>query len=390
MKIAFVHHAHISGGAAISLKTLMYGVKSDKVEVHLINSIGKGKDVEDFFMASSSIVKSTRIWYFPHNSLSSMPFTNLKGIYRNLKWVLLYPLSCLNLFRCLLNSSYDLVHFNSASLIVYGWIPKLLRVKLVCHIREPFAKGFFGLRRFFLRKCLFLLTDKCIAICEDNARDTKLSNNQCKVIFNPIDFNKFDKSKRSKKEFMEELDIPKGSFVTLFAGGSNSNAKGLSDFILAMNEVQEKIQNLVCLMPSFDVTLIKDQTLTPIFNSLKKRVIQKPFVANIESWIGASDIVYALHKVPHFSRTLVEAGAMQKPVIAYDIGGINEIINHRENGLLCPVNDVESVVEATINLYSDNNLLNRISESGYRYSINQFEANGHSEAVLKIYKSLLI
>ena len=41
MKIAFIHHAHISGGAAISLKTLMHAVKSEKVEVHLINSIGK-------------------------------------------------------------------------------------------------------------------------------------------------------------------------------------------------------------------------------------------------------------------------------------------------------------------------------------------------------------
>ena len=41
---------------------------------------------------------------------------------------------------------------------------------------------------------------------------------------------------------MKELNIPKGSFVTLFAGGSNSNAKGLSDFILAMNEVCKKFK----------------------------------------------------------------------------------------------------------------------------------------------------
>jgi len=389
MKIAFIHHSHISGGAAISLKTLMHAVKSEKVEVHMINTIGKGRGIEDFFKASSSIVKSTRIWYFPHNSLSSMPFTNLKGIYYNLKWVLLYPLSCLNLFRCLLNASYDVVHFNSASLIVYGWIPKLLGVKLVCHIREPFAQGLFGLRRLILRKCLFLLTDKCIAICEDNARDTKLLNNKCKVIYNPIDFSKFDKSKKSKREFMEELDLPKGSFVTLFAGGSNSNAKGLNDFILAMNEIRQKIQNLVCLMPSFDPSLIQDELIMQKYIQLKKNTINKHFVSNIESWIGASDVVYALHKVPHFSRTLIEAGAMEKPVIAYDIGGINEIIKDRVNGLLCPINDVESVVKATLSLYKDQDLSKKISESGYRYSINNFDANVHSEAVLKIYKSLL-
>lgn len=391
MKIAYVHHAHTSGGAAISLKTLMNGINAKKeFEVHLINSIGKRREIENYFEPVSSVVKSTRIWYFPHNSLFHMPFTNLKGIFYNIKWLLLYPISCLNFLKCLSYSKYDLVHLNSASLIVYGWIPKLLGVKLVCHIREPFAQGLFGLRRLILRMCLYLFSDKCIAICEDNASDTKLLNNKCKVIYNPIDFNKFDKSKKSKREFMEELDIPKGSFVTLFAGGSNSNAKGLSDFIIAMNEVRQKIQNLVCLMPSFDITLIQDDALIPIFNRLKKHVIQKPFVANIESWIGASDIVYALHKVPHFSRTLVEAGAMEKPVIAYDIGGINEIIKDRVNGLLCPINDVESVVKATLSLYKDQDLSKKISESGYKHSINNFDANVHSEAVLKIYKSLLI
>ena len=389
MKIAFIHHAHISGGAAISLKTLMHAVKSEKVEVHLINSIGKGRGIEDFFKAASSIVKSTRIWYFPHNSLSSMPFTNVKGIYYNLKWVLLYPLSCLNLFRCLLNASYHVVHFNSASLIVYGWIPKLLGVKLVCHIREPFAQGLFGLRRFILRKCLYLFSDKCIAICEDNALDTKLSKKQCEVVYNPIDFDKFDKSKKTKEEFMEELGIPKGSFVALFSGGSNSIVKGLGDFILAMNNARYNIRNLVCLMPSFDPSLIQDELLIQKYIQLKKHIIHEPFVSNIESWIGASDIVYALHKVPHFSRTLIEAGAMEKPVIAYNIGGINDVIKNRINGLLCAVNEVESVVEATLTLYEDKGLVEKISQAGYRNAINHFHAKVHSQAVLKIYKSLL-
>ena len=96
-----------------------YGINTkEEFEVHLINSIGKRREIENYFEPVSSVVKSTRIWYFPHNSLFHMPFTNLKGIFYNLKWLLLYPISCLNFFRCLFNSKYDLVHLNSGLLIV--------------------------------------------------------------------------------------------------------------------------------------------------------------------------------------------------------------------------------------------------------------------------------
>ena len=80
---------------------------------------------------------------------------------------------------------------------------------------------------------------------------------------------------------------------------------------------------------------------------------------------------------------------MEKPVIAYNIGGINDVIKNRINGLLCEVNEVESVVEATLTLYEDKGLVEKISQAGYRNAINHFHAKVHSQAVLKIYKSLL-
>ena len=206
MKIVFIHHGHELGGAAISLHNLLKGLIKKGVAVDVINSVGR-KEVDDFFRDACLKVKSKRIWYFPHNSLSSMPINTINGIYNNLKWLMLYPLSCLNLFLCLVNSGYDIVHFNSASLIVYGWIPRILGKKLVCHIREPFAEGALGIRRFVLRKCLYFFTHQCIAICEDNKRDTALSESRCKLIYNPVDFEKFNDSIMSARACRESLNI---------------------------------------------------------------------------------------------------------------------------------------------------------------------------------------
>lgn len=384
----YVHHGNYKGGAPISLRSLMLSIAKRGADICLIDSVNK-QGVRDHFAEACEDLKSTRIWYYPHNSLSYMNFFKLNGILRNIKWLILFPISAWNLFINIINKKIDIIHFNSASLIFYGWIPKLLGIKLVCHIREPFSKGSFGIRRYILRKCLSAFSDKCIAICEDNALDTELTNDQCDVIYNPIDFKKFNKARKTKNEFREELDIPFESFVVLFAGGSNSNAKGLSDFLLAMDTVSKNVENLICLMPSFDLDLIKDDALIPIYNKLKKNIIKETFVPNIESWIGASDLVYALHKVPHFSRTAIEAGAMCKPVIAYNIGGVNEVIKHEYNGLLCPINDINSVVEATLRLHSDKDLAANLSECGNKFAHSKFDAEAHAEEVFEIYKTII-
>jgi glycosyltransferase involved in cell wall biosynthesis len=388
MKIIYVHHGNYKGGAPISLRSLMMSISKKGAEICLIDSVNK-QGVRDHFSNACKDLRSTRIWYYPHNSLSHMSFLNFRGVFRNLKWLILFPISAWNLFTCIVNKDCDIVHFNSASLIFYGWIPKLLGIKLVCHIREPFAKGSLGFRRYILRKCLSIFSDKCIAICEDNALDTKLSNNQCSVIYNPIDFKKFDKAKKTKQELMQEFGIPIDSFVVLFAGGSNSNAKGLSDFLLSMDRIKQKVENLICLMPSFDLSLIDDDKLIPIYNKLKRNIIKNTFVSNIESWIGASDIVYALHKVPHFSRTAIEAGAMFRPVIAYNIGGINEVIKNEYNGILCPVNDIDAIVEATLRLYFDKNLSKNLSECGYKFAKSKFDSEANAEEIFEIYKSII-
>ena len=388
MKIIFFHHGHARGGAAVSLLFLLRQLKILKVDCDLVDTLCIS-EVRNLYEGDSSNVVSRRVRYYPHSTICWLNLASVRDILRNIKWLLLYPLGCLNLFRCLLGTRYEVVHFNSATLIAYGWIPKLLKTRLVCHIREPFAAGKYGIRRMLLRKGLSAFTDHCIAICKDNANDAGLPAERVTVVYNPVDFNQFCNSHVEQEASREALGVAADAFVTLFAGGSNATVKGVSDYLRAMDIVAKRVPKLVCLMPSLKEDRLDDESAKECLHRLGKRVIRSDFVRDIEKWISASNVVYALHQTPHFSRTIMEAGAMKRVVVATEIPGISEVVCDGYNGLLCPVGDVDAVVQATLRLYDDPVIAARFGEGGHEQAFRLSRAESHGEAVLSVYRLML-
>lgn len=63
---------------------------------------------------------------------------------------------------------------------------------------------------------------------------------------------------------------------------------------------------------------------------------------------------------------LLEAMASGTPVVAANVGGVPEIVRHRKNGLLFPGGDVEAIARAVDEILADDQLRERLSESGRR------------------------
>jgi len=72
-----------------------------------------------------------------------------------------------------------------------------------------------------------------------------------------------------------------------------------------------------------------------------------------------------------FGQSLIEAMAFYVPVIGSDVGGIPEIINHGENGLLVPPGDEASLAEALLKLINDDKLRRQLARAG-RQSVEDF------------------
>ncbi|TDP02431.1 glycosyltransferase family 4 protein [Flavobacterium sp. 245] len=86
-----------------------------------------------------------------------------------------------------------------------------------------------------------------------------------------------------------------------------------------------------------------------------------------------------------FGLVAVEAGAYHLPVIASRIGGLPEIVKDGVNGLLCDVNDPDSLGLAILSLYNNLNLYNQLSNNS-RASV---ESMLSKEVMLKEYEEII-
>jgi glycosyltransferase involved in cell wall biosynthesis len=103
-----------------------------------------------------------------------------------------------------------------------------------------------------------------------------------------------------------------------------------------------------------------------------------------------ADIVVAPTTRPEaFGRVAVEAGAMERPVIASSIGGHIETVVDGETGLLTPPGDVDSVVSALMRLCGNPGLRQAMGAAARRRVASSYSVAAMQLATIEAYSSLL-
>ena len=85
-------------------------------------------------------------------------------------------------------------------------------------------------------------------------------------------------------------------------------------------------------------------------------------------------------------RSLLEAAAMAKPIIAADAVGCREVVEHRVNGLLVPVKDARGLADAMIAMIRDPDTRMRMGRAGREKVIREFDERIVIEKILKVYR----
>jgi glycosyltransferase involved in cell wall biosynthesis len=85
------------------------------------------------------------------------------------------------------------------------------------------------------------------------------------------------------------------------------------------------------------------------------------FIADMKSFIEETDIFVfpSLHE--GISNVLLEMMEHGKPVIAFDISSMPEVIQHQQNGILVKIGDTDALCKETIRLIQDQPFRNRLA-----------------------------
>jgi len=113
------------------------------------------------------------------------------------------------------------------------------------------------------------------------------------------------------------------------------------------------------------------------------------FQENVREWIALSDLVVLPSYREGVPRTLLEAAAMGKALVATDVPGCREIVRHEVNGLLAPARDASALAWGVEELLADREKREKFGKMSRRIAVEEFDIRRVVEAYLSIYEELV-
>nr|WP_280712760.1 glycosyltransferase family 4 protein [Desulfobaculum xiamenense] len=118
-------------------------------------------------------------------------------------------------------------------------------------------------------------------------------------------------------------------------------------------------------------------------------VVFAGFMADVRPAIGACDATVLPSLFEGMGRVLLESMAMGVPVIASEVGGIPDLVRHRENGLLVPPGNVRELALAMHHLLHDTQQARELGRAGRRTVTECYGADAMVGAIDGVYRGLL-
>ena len=106
----------------------------------------------------------------------------------------------------------------------------------------------------------------------------------------------------------------------------------------------------------------------------------------IFSLYGIFDLVVVPSQFEGFSLTAAEAMAAEIPVVASDVGGLRDVVDDQETGLLVPYNDTERLQRAILQLLRDEELSDNMGAAGRKKVKRQFSMEQYQRSLLAAYR----
>jgi glycosyltransferase involved in cell wall biosynthesis len=180
-----------------------------------------------------------------------------------------------------------------------------------------------------------------------------------RVLYNAVDPARFA-GRKSPQEVRDELGIPSGQPVVGLVARLDHRAKGHLELIQAMALLQDR--------HAFHALMVgggrRQEEMRDLAGSLGlgDRVHFLGNRRDVPDLLGAMDIFVLPSHSEGVSLAVLEAMAGGLPVIVSAVGGLPEIIHHKETGLLVPPKDAEALAGSLARLLENPDLAKRLGE----------------------------
>jgi glycosyltransferase involved in cell wall biosynthesis len=208
---------------------------------------------------------------------------------------------------------------------------------------------------------------------------------------NGIDLDKFNRNTLSENHLIAATIriTPSENDYLILAIGRLVKDKGIEELVNAFLSSRIVKYGKLVLLGSFE------QELNPIDDEIVRKIQDHPRIVQIEwtdhvsHYLAMADLlVHASHR-EGFPNVLLEAGAMQVPVICSDIIGNIDIVTPRKTGLVFPVKNTEILKEALEFAFVKRDYMQSLADNLYKEVVEKYPREKMHALILENYLRLL-
>jgi len=302
----------------------------------------------------------------------------------------------LPLRRFLIHEAVDILHVRSR---VPAWIAFWVWKSLPESVRPRFVTTFHGYYSINAYSAIMTKGERIIAISKGILSHMVdhygVEAERIELIYRGVDEKIFDPSIVSsvRMNHLRKLwKIENALLPIIVLPGRLSPWKGQDCFIQSLSRITDLQWTALCIGDK-EENPFRFQELQQMVSrlGLEKRI---RFVGHCEDMPAAmmlSDVVVsASSSEPEaFGRTVVEAQAMGKPVVATAHGGSLETVLDGKTGWLVPPQDTDSLSHALANAILNKNLCREFGREGRKWVMDNFTVRRMCEKTLNVYEQLL-
>jgi len=265
--------------------------------------------------------------------------------------------------------------------------------------------GFIGLHSLygflsaFAESQFFFSSVNKIVVVSENVRKRLVARGilEDKVVFVPpcVDFEIFNPQAR-KPDLRRQLGIPGSAPVILYIGSCNPY-KGVKTLIQAVKRVLKELPHARLIL-AIGGAEKQDRWKNDIAKLIQKfeiesNVVNLGIMDDVAGLMASSDVVV----VPYLTTcgiadqpmTILEAMACAKPVVATNVGGVNEIIQDGFNGILVKPGQASELADALILILKDEALTKRIGMNAASYISHTHDVEQIARKLEIVYQSVV-
>lgn len=214
------------------------------------------------------------------------------------------------------------------------------------------------------------------------------------VVHNGIDTARFAlaRDKFDRRQFLRDWKLPADNLL-IGTVGELTPLKGQAEFLKAAAQVIQRYPNAYFIIAGTDNT--PDNTNGAVLDDLTRRlglqdrVRSVPWLEDIAQLYCGLDVFVSASYTESFGLAIAEAMASSTAVIATATGGVTELIQPGETGLLVPVGDVDGLAEALMGLLGNQEMRVRLGEAAQHAIQSRFTIKRMLDNTEKIYQEEL-